>query len=60
MSEKEVEEKLLEGIQPANGLKARMGAKKADDTALTITAQENTIKKMFDKRFGIPLDFDFF
>ena len=25
-----------------------------------MTTQENAIKKMFDKRFGIPLDFDFF
>ena len=37
-----------------------MGAKKADGTALTVTDQENTIKKTLDKRFGIPLDFDFF
>ena len=28
LSEKEHEEKLLQGIQPANGLKARVGAKK--------------------------------
>ena len=25
-----------------------------------MTTQENAIKKMFDKRFAIPLDFDFF
>ena len=37
-----------------------MGAKKADGTALTMTTQENSIKKMLDKRFSIPLDFDFF
>ena len=37
-----------------------MGAKKADGTALTITTQENVIKKTLDKRFAIPLDFDFF
>ena len=37
-----------------------MGAKKADGTALTMTTQENAIKKTFDKRFSIPLDFDFF
>ena len=37
-----------------------MGAKKADGTALTMTTQENAIKKTFDKRFAIPLDFDFF
>ena len=34
--------------------------KKADDTALAMTTQENAIKKTFDKRFAIPLDFDFF
>ena len=37
-----------------------MGAKKADGTALAATTQENAIKKTFDKRFPIPLDFDFF
>ena len=37
-----------------------MGAKKADGTALTLTTQENAIKKRFDKRFLILLDFDFF
>ena len=43
-----------------NGLKVCLGAKKADGTALTMTTQENAIKKTFDKRFAIPLDFDFF
>ena len=37
-----------------------MGAKKADGTALTMTTRENAIKKTFDKRFAIPLNFDFF
>ena len=37
-----------------------MGAKNADGTALTMTTQENAIKKTFDKRFAIPLDFEFF
>ena len=60
LSRKEREKKLLQGIQSANGLKARVGAKKADGTALTITTQENAIKKILDKRFAIPLDFDFF
>ena len=60
VSEKEREEKLIQGIQSANGLKARLGAKKSDDTALKLTTQENTIKKTFDKRFSISLDFDFF
>ena len=60
LSEKEREEKLLQGIQLANGLKARVGTKKANGTALTMTTQENVIKKMFHKRFAISLDFDFF
>ena len=60
MSRKECEEKLLQGIQSANGLKAWVGEKKADGTALTMTTQENAIKKTFDERFAIPLDFDFF
>ena len=47
-------------MQPDNGLKARVDAKKADGTALTVTTQENTIKKTFAKRFEIRLDFDFF
>ena len=37
LSEKEREEKLLQGIQPLNGLKARVCAKKADGTALSVT-----------------------
>ena len=60
LSEKEHKEKLLQGIQSANGLKAHLVSKKTDGTALTITTQENAIKKTFDKRFSIPLDFDFF
>ena len=55
LSKKEREEKLLQGIQSANGLKASVDAKKADGTALIETKQENSIKKTFDKRFGIPL-----
>ena len=63
LSEKELEEKLLQGTQSANGLKARVGAKKAkqitDGTALIVTTQENSIKKTLDKRFKISLNFDF-
>ena len=32
----------------------------ADGTALTVTTQENSIKKTFNKRFAIQIDFDFF
>ena len=60
LSEKEREEKLLQGIQSATGRKARVGAKKVDGAALAVTNQENAIKKTLDKRFAIPLDFDFF
>ena len=60
LNEKEHEERLLQGIQSANGLKVRLGAKKSDGTALTLTTQENVFKKTYDKRFEIPLDFDFF
>ena len=34
--------------------------KKSDGTELTVTTQENAIKKTFDKRIAILLDFDFF
>ena len=60
LSEKEREEKLPQGIQSTNGLKTQLGAKKTDGPALTMTTQENAIKETFDKRFAIPLDFDFF
>ena len=49
---------LLQGTQSGNGLKARVGGKKADDTALAVTTHENV--KTFDKKFAVPLDFDFF
>ena len=41
-------------------LRAHVSGKKADGTALTMTTQENVIKKTFDKRLSIPLDFDIF
>ena len=37
LSEKERKEKLIQDIQSANGLKARVGVKKADGTALALT-----------------------
>ena len=36
------------------------GCKKADGTALTLTIQENAVKKTFDNWFAVPFDFDFF
>ena len=61
LSEKEREAKLLQGIQLVSRLKTRVGAKKANGTALTVTTQKNAMKnKRFDKRFSITLDFNFF
>ena len=51
---------LVQGTQSVNGLKARLGAKKADGTALTLTTQEKAFKKTLDNQFVIPLDLDFF
>ena len=45
LSKKEREEKLLQGIQSVNGLKAWLDATNTDGTALTVTTQENAIKK---------------
>ena len=59
LSEKQCEERLLQGIQTANSLKTRVGVKKADGTALTLTTQENAVKKTYDNQFAISLDFDF-
>ena len=60
LRKKEREEKLPQGMDSANDLKAWVGAKKSDGRALTVTTQENAIKKMFDKQFAISLDLDFF
>ena len=60
LNKKERKEKLLQGIQSANGLKARLGAKKTDGTTMTVATEKNAIKNTLDKRFAIPLDFDFF
>ena len=60
LSEKEHEEMLVQGTQSVNGLKARLGAKKADGTALTLTTQESAFKKTLDNQSVIPLDLDFF
>ena len=51
LSEKKREDKLLQCIQSSNGLKARLGGKKADGNAPTLATQKNAIKKTFDKRF---------
>ena len=51
LNKKEREEKLIQGIQSVNGLKARLDVTNADGTTLTVTTQENAIKKKFYKRF---------
>ena len=60
LAKKRVKRSYFKSYIRANGLKAQVGAKKPDDAALTVTTQENSIKKTFDRRFAIPLDFDFF
>ena len=60
LSKQEREEKLLQGIQSATGLKARVGATQADGAALKLTKEENAIKKTVSNRCSIPVDFDFF
>ena len=49
LSEKKREEKLLQGIQTANGLKARTGAKKTDDMALAVTTRKMRSKRRLVK-----------
>ena len=51
---------MVQGINSVNGLKAQVGAKNTDSTAITVTNKENIIKKTLDKRFAIPVDFNFF
>ena len=50
----------FQGFQPENGLKGRIGAKKADGTDLRLSTAENAVKKTLEKRFAIPLDFEYF
>ena len=47
LSKKDREEKLLQGIQPTNGLKEQVGAKKADDTALTVQRRKMPLKSVW-------------
>ena len=49
LSKKEREEKLLQWIRSANGLNARVGAKKANGMVLAMMTQENAIKKSLKK-----------
>ena len=61
LSKKEREHRILQGLgQSADALKARVGSTKTDGSALTLTAGETAIKKTYNNRFSIPLDFEFF
>ena len=40
--------------------KNRTVQKKGDGTTRTVSVQQNVSKKIFVKRFAVPLDFDFF
>ena len=51
LSKKEREDRLLQGIQSGNGLKARVGATKPDGTGLTFTPEESALKKTLSNRF---------
>ena len=60
LTKKQRENMQLQGIQLENGLKAQVGAKKADGTDLTLSTAENAVKKTLGNRFMIPLDFEYF
>ena len=60
LSKKDRQDRILQGIQSLNGLKGRLGSKKSDGAALTLTSGETAIKKTIGTRFAIPLDFEFF
>ena len=49
LSEEEHKEKLLQGIQLANGLKAHLSATKADDTTLTVKPRKRRLKRRLIK-----------
>ena len=58
MDKHKKENALLQGIQDADGLKARIGSKKTDSTAFT--AEQTAIATTLGNRFSIPLDFAIF
>ena len=58
MDKHKKENALLQGIQDADGLKARIGSKKTDGTAFT--AEQTAIATTLGSRFSIPLDFAIF
>ena len=60
MTSNEREDALLQGIQNETGLKARLGATKVGDTALTLSTEEKAIKETLGNKFCIPLDFGIF
>lgn len=54
------EKKLLKENLSGNGMKVWFGSTRAGSTALTLTAEEKTVKRTLIKKFYIHLDFDFF
>ena len=60
LTEKQRENMHFQGIQPKNGLDARVDAKKVDGTDLKLTTAENAVKTTLGNRFMIPLDFEYF
>ena len=51
---------MTQGIQSEHGLKTRLGAKKLDETNLTVHATKNAIEITLKNCFPIPLDFQYF
>ena len=60
LKKKKRENLLLKGIEAENGLKAKLGAKKADGTDPKLTCEENAIIKALGNSLPILLDFEFF
>ena len=58
MDRHKLENALLQGVQDADGLKARIGSKKTDNTAFS--AEQTAIANTLGNRFSIPLDFAIF
>ena len=60
LTEKQRENMHFQGIQPKNGLDARLDAKKVNGTDLKLSTAENAVQTTLGNRFMIPLDFEYF
>ncbi|WP_375657700.1 hypothetical protein, partial [Bartonella sp. CL32QHWL-1] len=58
LTEEERKDRVFQGIQSKNLRELRSGVAEADVTGET--ANEKTLKKVFDKKYKIPLDFELF